>query len=106
MNSEIIEKIARIIIICIGVFGLIILGMYAFGFMSGWLEVLNENPVSTAHAHIIHYKLDEMKNPIFRAGYEKGLRMNSSYSYVSLEAWNEELEVSRKRLEVLMKESL
>ena len=96
------EKIARIIIICIGICGLILLGMYLYGFVSGWIEVLGDDPVSVAKAHTISYKLENMKNPIIKAGYEKGVSMNDSYASARRDAVFEDLDVARYRLEAAM----
>lgn len=96
------ERIARIIIICIGVFGLILLGMYLYGLISGWLEVFDDDSVSVNKAHLIHHKLDNMKNPIIKAGYEKGINTNSSYVWASLDARLDDLDAARYRLEAVM----
>lgn len=96
------ERIARIIIISIGVLGLVLLGMYLYGFISGWLEVFNDDSVSVTKAHRIHHKLDNMKNPIVKAGYDKGVRTNSSYVGASLEARLDDLDEARYRLEAVM----
>lgn len=96
------ERILRIIIICIGVFGLVLLGMYLYGFVSGWLEVFNDDSVSVVKAHRIHNTLDNMRNPIVKAGYDKGVRTNSSYIYASVEATLDDLDAARHRLEAVM----
>lgn len=96
------EKIVRIIIICIGICGLILLAMYLYGFINGWIEVLGDDPVSVAKARVIRSKLDNMINPIIKAGYDKGLRTNDTYVSARSDSVFEDLAVARYRLEAAM----
>ena len=95
------DKIFKIVIYTIVICGLYLLAMYLYGFVRGWLEVVNDDSVSVYKAHVIHNKLNNMKNPIIKTGYDRGLRTNNSYSSASLEARLDDLDAAARRLKAI-----